>query len=120
MRKVLAREEGQRKKFKGVFTRFGKKVNYKGYSEMTVLLSSIIDVETNTTVADHVWFSYTTGFEKAGLVAGASVEFEARVKEYSKGYVNKKIGVNNRKKDYKLSHPTKIKKVVGNKLTEPK
>ena len=51
-------------------------------------------------------------FEAAGLKEGASVEFEARIKEYKKGYVNKRIGVNQRKIDYKLSHPTKIK-IVG-------
>jgi hypothetical protein len=108
MRKGLAKNEGQRKKFKAVFRRFGKKVNYKGYSEMTVLLESITD-ETAKVVADHVWFSYTQGFEKAGIKEGDWIEFEARVKTYSKGYVNKAIGISNKKQDYKLSHPTRIK-----------
>ncbi|MFZ6012780.1 MAG: hypothetical protein ACOYXT_20715 [Bacteroidota bacterium] len=109
IRKRLAPQEGQRKKFKAVFTRFGKKVNFKGYSETTLLLSNITDAETNEIVADHVWFTYTSSFEKADLVEGESIEFEARVKEYSKGYVNRKIGINQRKTDYKLSHPTKVK-----------
>jgi len=38
------------------------------------------------------------------------LEFDARVKEYSKGYVNKSLHRNQRNTDYKLSHPTKIKK----------
>jgi hypothetical protein len=109
IRKKLAAENGERKKFRAIFTRFGKKVNYKGYSETTVLLTNIADVETGNVVADHLWFSYTAGFESANLKEGATVEFEARVKEYSKGYVNKRIGINNRRKDYKLSHPTKIR-----------
>jgi hypothetical protein len=109
MRKLLAKEEGNRKKFTATFERFGKKVNYKGYSETTVLLTNIRDTETNTRVADHLWFTFTAGFEKAGLKEGCTIEFDARVKEYSKGYVNKKIGINNRKNDFKLSHPTKIK-----------
>jgi hypothetical protein len=108
IRKKLAAEEGERKKFRATFARFGKKVNYKGYSETTVLLTNIADVETGKVMADHLWFTYTTGFEKAGLTEGVTIEFEARVKEYSKGYVNKRYGINNRKKDYKLSHPTKI------------
>lgn len=113
MRKLLAKEDGERKKFRAVFTRFGKKVNYKGYSETTVLLTIIKDDETNELVADHIWFSYTSGFEKAGLSEGALIEFEARIKEYTKGYVNKQYGINNRKRDYKLSHPTKIKVIKG-------
>lgn len=111
MRKLLAKDAGERKKFRAVFTRFGKKINYKGHSEMTVLLTSVKDVETNQVVADHIWFAYTTGFEKASLTESALIQFEARIKEYSKGYVNKQYGINNRKRDYKLSHPTKIKVV---------
>jgi hypothetical protein len=36
------------------------------------------------------------------------ISFEARVKEYSKGYVNRSLGINNKRKDFKLSHPTKV------------
>jgi hypothetical protein len=35
------------------------------------------------------------------------------VKEYSKGYVNRSLGINNRKRDYKLSHPTKVTVIHG-------
>jgi hypothetical protein len=111
MRKLLAKEKDVRKKFRALFTRFGKKVNYKGYSETTVLLTNITDTETNEIVTEHLWFAYTAGFEKAKIHEGALVEFEARIREYTKGYVNKKFGINNRKKDYKLSHPTKIRTV---------
>lgn len=108
IRKKLAAENGERKKFRATFARFGKKVNYKGHTETTVLLTNIADAETGDVMADHLWFAYTAGFENANLTEGATVEFEARVKAYAKGYVNKKIGINKRKKDYKLSHPTKI------------
>jgi hypothetical protein len=111
VRKILAEQNGVRKKFKAMFSRIGKKVNYKGYSEETILLTHIIDIETNKLVADHVWFSYTQGFEKASLSLGDSLEFQARVKEYKKGYVNKSFKINNSATDYKLSHPTKIKKI---------
>jgi hypothetical protein len=108
MRKRLAAENGSRKKFIGTFERIGKKVNYKGYSEETILLKNIIDFETKEIVADHVWFSYTKGFEKISLTPGIKLEFEARVKEYKKGYVNKALNLHKRSTDYKLSHPTKI------------
>ena len=111
MRKELAAESGNRKKFSAVFSRIGKKVNFKGYSEETILLKSITDIETNKVVADHVWFSYTQGFENASISPGDRLEFEARVKEYRKGYVNRSLKVNNSTTDFKLSNPTKIKRV---------
>ena len=113
MRKKLEADSGQRKKFKAIFSRVGKKVNYKGYSEDTILLTNIIDAETNKEVTDHAWFSYTKAFEKIILTKGIQLEFEARVKEYRKGYVNPRYKINNRSTDYKLSHPTKIKKIVA-------
>ena len=111
MRRELASEKGKRKKFKAVFDRVGKKVNYKGYSEETILLKGVIDIESQKVVADHVWFSYTQGFIKASIDVGDAIEFEARVKEYRKGYVNKNYKIDNTKKDFKLSNPTKIRKL---------
>jgi hypothetical protein len=110
MRTKLASREGERKKFKARFVRLGKKVNYKGYSEDTILLSAITDVENNTIVTDHLWFSYTKAFEKIKLEEGMDITFEARVKAYKKGYVNKAMGLNRQQTDYKLSHPTKIER----------
>jgi len=108
MRRELAKQEGQRKRFRATFIRLGKKTNYQGYSEETILLNRVIDAETGTVVTDHLWFSYTKGFQDARMQEGDTIEFEARVKEYRKGYVNRAYGINNRKQDYKLSHPTRI------------
>lgn len=116
MRKELAAQQGVRKKFKAVFSKVGKKKNFKGYSEDTILLTQIIDAKTDELVADHVWFAYTAGFEKAFLKEGDTLEFEARIKEYRKGYVNKELKINLRTTDYKLSHPTKIKKAKAELL----
>ena len=113
MRKALGEEKGKRKKFTATFIRLGKKTNFKGYSEETILLQNIIDAETQKVIADHVWFSYTKGFEKILLTKGITVEFEARVSEYHKGYVNKRYQIDQRKKDYKLSNPTRIKIVAS-------
>ncbi len=108
MRKELAKEAGQRKRFRAMFSRLGKKVNFKGYSEETVLLQHVVDIETGKVVSDHIWFSYTKGFEKVKLTEGMLLEFDARVKEYRKGYVNTRYKINNSKNDYKLSNPTRI------------
>src|SRR5688572_19414721 len=108
MRKLLASEKGVRKKFHAVVNRFGKKSNYHGYSDETILLVSVIDAETNTVVADHLWFSLTKGFEKLNLKPGMKVEFEARIKPYKKGYVNRRYNMDQSRMDYKLSNPTKL------------
>jgi hypothetical protein len=108
MRKSLAKEEGERKRFRAQFVRIGKKINYKGHSEETILLKNICDAGSGIRLTDHVWFSYTQSFQKAQLTEGCLLEFDARVKKYSKGYVNKKLGVNNETIDFKLSNPTKI------------
>jgi hypothetical protein len=109
MRRELAKREGQRKKFRATFSKLGKKINYKGYSEPTILLTDIIECETNLKITEHAWFSYTQGFEDADMKEGDVIEFEARVKEYKKGYVNRRYKINEKKLDYKLSHPTKIR-----------
>jgi hypothetical protein len=111
MRSGLVKDEGVRKKFHGTFSRLGKKRNYNGYFEDTILLVNIVDSETNKRVADHVWFSYTKGFEKIQMKEGDIIEFDARVKAYSKGYVNRAMGMKKRTTDLKLSHPTQIRVV---------
>jgi hypothetical protein len=113
MRKELAKKEGERKKFRAIFSRFGKKANYHGYSEETILLKHIVALETNEVVADHVWFSYTKSFQQLDLKEGVTITFDARVKEYVKGYVNNRYKINQRTRDFRLSHPTQIKIVKG-------
>jgi hypothetical protein len=108
MRRKLASEAGQRKKFSAVFVRFGKKINFQGHSEETVLLKDIVDVESQLVVADHLWFGYTKSFQRVRLEEGCALIFEARIKRYVKGYVNKKYKIDQRREDFKLSHPTKI------------
>lgn len=109
MRKTLGKDEGNRKRFRALFVKTGKKTGYTGYSEETILLQNVRDVLTGLVVADHLWFAYTKGFQGLALTPGCEIEFDARVREYTKGYVNKRAGVDQRRKDYKLSNPTKIK-----------
>jgi hypothetical protein len=112
IRKKLAADEGERKKFRGVFSRFGKRVSFQGHSETTVLLTKVVDVDKKEVVTDHAWFSFTKGFENLKLEEGMIISFEARIKSYKKGYVNKRFGFNQQKTDYRLSHPTRIEIVT--------
>lgn len=117
MRKKLKESEGVRGLFRGTFTRFGTKNGWRG-PEKTVLLNNIENDE-GTVVSDHCWFNYTKGFQSLHLKEGDRIEFQARVKEYLKGYqgyreeVYKPVEI-----DYKLSHPTKLKKVICNEKVE--
>ena len=108
MRKELGKKEGERRKFSAIFVRFGKKTNYHGYSEETILLKHVVDLETHQVVADHVWFSYTKTFQLARLTENIAITFHARVKEYTKGYVNRRFKIDQRTRDFKLSHPTQV------------
>ncbi len=108
MRKELADKEGERRSFRATFVRFGSKQGYQGYKEETILLKNIRDVSSGKLVTDHAWFHLTKGFERLNLNPGVQVIFDARIKEYRKGYVNRRYGIDNRKKDYRLSHPTNV------------
>ena len=80
-----------------------RKNGYKG-PVPTVLLKDVKNVE-GKVLTDHLWFNYTKGFQSLGeLKEGDIVQFNARCKEYEKGYkgyradVYKPIEI-----DYKLS-----------------
>ena len=111
MRKALEEIEDIRGTFVGTFVRKGSKNGYKG-PEPTLLLKDVKDLS-GKYITDHLWFNYTKGFQKLGeLKEGDVVQFDARSKAYEKGYKGYRIDVYCPiELDYKLSHPTKIKKV---------
>lgn len=112
MRNKLKRLQNQRKTFVGVFKRYGKKNNWHGFPERTILLVNVKDTNGNM-ITEHIWFKMTKGFEKLGnLNEGAKIKFDARVKQYMKGYFGYKEEVRWERpprNDYKLNFPTKIK-----------
>lgn len=110
MRKKLEKIEGERQKFKGTFVRFGTKSGWKGKTADTLLLRHVVD-ENENVITDHLWFNLTKQFESLALKEGDVVEFEARSTGYKKGYVAHASYANRREKDYKLSHPTKVRKL---------
>ena len=114
MRKKLSELENQRKKFTGTFERFGFKKAYRGPDLQTVLLKGVRD-EYGKLLTDHLWFNFTKGFERLRLKKGDIVSFEARVKEYVKGYMGRRDDIYDKpiEYDYKLDRPTKVAK-IGN------
>lgn len=111
-RKGLKQYMETRGTFTGVFERDGWKRGYKGNDLPTLLLLNIKNDKGNV-VSDHLWFNYTKGFSDLGqLEKGDIIQFNARCKEYTKGYFGYKEEVAIEKPiedDYKLSYPTKIK-----------
>jgi hypothetical protein len=115
VRAELKKIDNQRTRFSGIFQRKGKKKNYLGYSEETILLNEIKDEKGNV-VTDHIWFNLTKAFDSLGqLQQGDVIEFEARVSGYTKGYMYKGIHLGRKEKDFKLSRPTQIK-IVSKKM----
>lgn len=111
MRKALASREEERTTFRGTFERFGTKRVWQGATLQTVLLKDIYDGN-DLMVCDHLWFNLTKAFAALHLQPGDHVQFDARVKEYVKGYFGRREEVwKPAEVDYKLSHPTKAKKV---------
>lgn len=110
MRKTFKNNNKVRTSFTGIFVRFGWKNAYKGPPIVTILLKDI-ENEDGSIKEDHVWFSMTSRFEsiKSELKEGVKVSFDARIKPYTKGYVNWREGFDLRSTDYKLSYPTNIK-----------
>jgi len=110
LRKELEKKDEQRLKFSAVFTRYGSKVNWNGYSETTLLLTKIC-FEDGASAADHLWVSETQGFRDLGtLRPGDRLEFEARVAGYEKGYKYRGKALTPAKQDFKLNRLTKIRK----------
>lgn len=111
MRKKLRKIDGQRKRFKAKVERFGTKSNYHGFPAPTLLLKDIKFCDNDEFAADHVWINVGNRVEKMNLSEGDIIEFDARVKQYMKGYVNHRQYIDERTTDYKLSHPSKFEKI---------
>lgn len=96
--------------FTATFIRFGFRDGYKGPVKTILLQDVLLD---GKIVTDHLWFDLTKGFESADLLPGDVVEFCAGVSIYEKGYKGYRNDVFDRpiEKDYRLSRPTKIKKI---------
>jgi hypothetical protein len=108
MRKELKDKNEERTLFTAVVARFGTKANYHGYAENTMLLKNVRFAGTGEYATDHTWFTVGKTIGKLKLAVGDTIQFEARIGAYTKGYVNRRLNVNDSKTDYKLTRPTKF------------
>lgn len=111
MREELKKINEVRSTFTATFERMGTKSSF-GHPKPTLLFKDVRD-HTGRIVTEHLWFNYTKGFMELGLQVGDVVQFDARVKEYEKGYKGWRDDVWDSpiETDYKLSHPTRLVKL---------
>jgi hypothetical protein len=111
MRKALAAREGERATYQGTVERFGTKSGWRGRRAKTILLKGICDA-TGKPIYGHQWFNLTQAFAALNLQPGDTVAFDARVEPYEKGYFGPREDVYKpAASDYKLSYPTRVRKV---------
>ncbi len=108
----LRDREGQRLRFRGTFERLGRRRNWHGFDEPTILLRNVCALDDGAAVTDHLWFPSTNGFEALGpLAQGDVIEFDARVTRYEKGYRGWRADVAAEcppSWDFRLSRPTRL------------
>ncbi len=111
MRKELKNIEGLRSRFTATFVRYGSKKAFKGPPIKTLLFCNVRD-KYGKDYCDHIWFTTNKQFEALNLKEGDGVSFDARVKQYTKGYKGNRedYDLPAISKDYKLSHPNNIVK----------
>lgn len=114
MRKELQKINGVRHRFVATFVRYGSKTAYKGPPVKTLLFQDVKDKH-GTVYTDHLWFTNTKGWERLNLQPGDKICFDARVRQYTKGYRGYRDDEDMPRvsTDYKLSHPNNIIKHVA-------
>ncbi|MFT3823627.1 MAG: hypothetical protein QM731_06880 [Chitinophagaceae bacterium] len=112
MRKALQQNSEQRLGFTAIFERYGSKAGRSGMTTTTLLLKNV-RFENGEPATDHIWFSETKGFQDlAPLQKGQQLAFEATIAAYNKGYRGHGGQyLKPQQDDFKLSRPTKIKKL---------
>lgn len=111
MRKHLKKYIDQKFKFQAEFKRYGLKSNYIGGDTATMLL---LDVKTSPKVneeifLEHFWANVGKTLARKNIREGAKISFNAWIRDYKKGYVNLKQGINEQRKDFTLKRLSKIK-----------
>lgn len=102
MRARLQTLEERRQIFTGSFERVGYKPRYRGSASIMTVLIKDVRNENGKFLTAHAWLNYTKRLQELNLSWGDRIEFQARVKEYRKG---------NGSIDYRLSHPTRVRKI---------
>lgn len=115
MREKLRQINNVRATFRAIVVRFGTRTSY-GHTKQTLLVQDVRD-QMDRVLTDHVWF--LCGKWSECLKEGDEIQFAARVRQYKKGYRGRRDDIDAPPPsiDYRLSHPTKVRKI--NPVTVP-
>jgi hypothetical protein len=120
VREAFRALEGERRRFKAIFERFGERT-YKNHVSKTLLFLNVTETVTGQVLTDHLWFPMNQTFEKLELKQGEVMVFDARV-----GIYRKKQRYNDGLRDnysivedYKLRNPTNCV-VEGRQMVQAK
>lgn len=117
MRQKLKELNGERMRFRAIVARFGERGGYKGPLK-TILLKQVETVSASEVITDHLWL--TVGKTLGILAIGDTVEFDARVSPYEKGYKGRREGIFCETSiDYKLERPTKLRVLKADEANDP-
>lgn len=111
IRNELKKKNDERLIFNANVERFGQKKPYRGWTPITTVCLSDVKFSSGELATDHIWFEMGKRFSDLNLNEGDSIQFEARISKYIKGYVSYREGIDYRSIDYKLNNPTKIRKL---------
>lgn len=117
MRENLKNKQNIRSTFTGIFVMEGSSKGLKDYrnNKTTMLFRDIRDIEGHF-ITDHVWFIQIKEFKKLKkLKPGDTVQFDAKVTPYIKGYRGNLENIIERKPiefDYTLTYPSRVKKLL--------
>lgn len=119
MRKELKKLNGHRDLFTAKIVKEGTKSSFRGATLLTILLKDVKRVSDGKLMCDHLWLNKTKAFTALDLSVGLEVQFVARVKAYTKGYMGKKEYLNRElKQDFKLSYPTNVEVVESQAIKD--
>ena len=97
--------------FTAIVEKFSLKNGFRNLPLRTILLTDVR--YEGKLVADHVWLTCGRRIYSAILIPGDLIQFDARIKEYEKGYKGRREDVCKPiSRDYCLSYPTKIKVLI--------
>lgn len=109
MRENLAKINTQRIFVTARVSRFGSKTNYHGFSEATIYLVDLKNLD-GENLTNYIWFSVGKIISKMCLKEQEIIQFEARVSPYCKGYFKDTL-------DFKLNNISKIKRLVDSQCS---
>lgn len=111
MRKQLNYFLNKKVNAQGTIERYGTKTNFKGGDTITILLRDITltdENEKNITI-DHAWMKVGKTFARTNPTVNSLVSLNCHVKEYIKGYVNRREYIDERSVDVGVQRASQIK-----------